>query len=40
MLNVRDESKRAVLANEEIKNLVQILGLKLVVQIVIFMIQI
>lgn len=31
MLNVRDESKRAVLANEEIKNLVQILGLKLVI---------
>ena len=40
MLNVRDESKRAVLANEEIKNLVQILGLKLVIQIMVFMIQI
>ena len=38
MLNVRDESKRAVLANEEIKNLVQILGLKLVIKIIVFMI--
>ena len=28
MLNVRDESRRAVIDNEEIKNLVQILGLK------------
>lgn len=29
MLNVRDEPRRAVIDNEEIKNLVQILGLRL-----------